>query len=55
MKAPCKNCVRRTAECHAECREYREFQKENEKIKKNRKNVPSIVLPFSEQSITISC
>lgn len=38
MKAPCKDCDRRTAECHAECREYKEFQKENEKIKKNRKN-----------------
>ena len=37
MKAPCKNCARRTVECHAECREYREYQKENEKVKKNRK------------------
>ena len=38
MKVPCKNCAKRTVGCHAECREYREFQSENEKIKKNRKN-----------------
>lgn len=37
MKAPCKGCDRRTAECHANCKEYQEFQKENEEIKKNRK------------------
>lgn len=38
MKVPCKSCARRTVGCNAECREYREFLKENEKIKKNRKN-----------------
>lgn len=35
---PCKECKRRTVKCHAECEEYRKFQEENEKIKKNRKN-----------------
>lgn len=38
MKVPCKNCDRRTVGCHAECREYLEYQKENERIKKNRSN-----------------
>ena len=38
MKVPCKNCDRRKVKCHAECEEYLEYQKENEKIKKNRKN-----------------
>ena len=38
MKVPCKNCDRRTVGCHAECMEYREYQKENERIKKNRSN-----------------
>lgn len=38
MKTPCKDCTKRTIGCHAECKEYLEFQKENERIKKNRKN-----------------
>lgn len=35
---PCKGCERRTVKCHAECEEYKKFQEENEKIKKNRRN-----------------
>lgn len=35
---PCKGCERRAVKCHAECEEYKKFQEENEKIKKNRRN-----------------
>lgn len=36
--APCKGCKERTAECHGKCERYKEFQKEMEKVKENRKN-----------------
>lgn len=34
----CKNCEERTMGCHGKCEKYKEFQRENEKIKENRKN-----------------
>ena len=36
MKQPCYQCKNRTAYCHGTCKEYKEFQKENEEIKKKR-------------------
>lgn len=34
--APCKGCVERSEKCHAECKRYNDFLKENERIKENR-------------------
>lgn len=33
MKTPCKGCSKRHAECHATCEDYKEFSRENEKLK----------------------
>jgi len=36
MKCPCKGCDFRDAECHANCRLYSKWKKEQESIKKKR-------------------
>lgn len=38
MKVPCKKCERRSMECHASCEAYKEYQKENEVVRKNKKH-----------------
>lgn len=37
MKSPCKECEDRILGCHADCERYKEFQKDREQIRKNRK------------------
>lgn len=36
MKAPCYGCEKREVGCHATCQGYKEFQAENEEIKKKK-------------------
>lgn len=33
MRAPCKECTKRHATCHADCEEYKKFVKENRELK----------------------
>lgn len=39
MECPCKDCNKRSATCHGECEEYKQWSLENEEIRKmiNRK------------------
>ena len=39
MKQPCYQCKFRNINCHATCPEYKEYQKENEKLKKKIKKL----------------
>ena len=34
MKVPCKGCDRRVVGCHPTCSDYKQFQEENEKVNK---------------------
>ena len=36
MVAPCKNCDRRTIDCHDVCKDYRKYHAEREMIQKER-------------------
>lgn len=36
MKAPCYGCEKREVGCHVTCQGYKEFQAENEEIKKKK-------------------
>ena len=37
MNTSCKDCKEREEDCHSYCEKYKEFLKENEIIKENRK------------------
>lgn len=37
IKIPCKSCEKRSAGCHIDCIEYKEYQKENEKIREEKR------------------
>lgn len=36
MKNPCKYCDKRNATCHAVCPDYKQFEKENAKVRQKR-------------------
>ena len=45
MKAPCKDCTRRTAlpNCHASCPDYRAFNEEREAIREQRRRESEVM------------
>ena len=36
MICPCKDCLKRTSDCHGRCDGYKEWSKENEEIRNKR-------------------
>ncbi len=36
MICPCKDCLKRTSDCHGKCDGYKEWSKENEEIRNKR-------------------
>ncbi len=42
MKAPCKDCAERTANCHSKCEYYMAFRKEADKLREERMKLVSM-------------
>lgn len=45
MDCKCKGCTRRQVGCHSTCEDYKEFQEECERIRKNRHDYNSSRAP----------
>lgn len=42
MVNPCYECAKRSPRCHTDCRDYADWQKENEVVKANRLEINRI-------------
>lgn len=49
MNGPCKDCERRKMGCHGRCKEYQEFAKRLEEIRKKRSEETANSWPWSRR------